>query len=448
LYQDQRGVPLTVSSAGAAAAFDSAMDGYIRNRADLPARMNALMQAAPDFALAHCMKAYLSMLSFRLDTIPAARQAAQEAERLAHGASRREQMHVAAVKAWIEGEPPRAAAIWNEILHGHPRDILAFRLAHFVNFWQGRPDLMLASVQSTEPHWSPELPGYTSLLACRCFANEECGNYLEAEAAGRDAIARDPADLWAAHGVAHVLEMQGRRGEGIAWLESLQPHWDGGNNLKHHLWWHAAMYHLERGDHEAVLRLYDQGFRDLESPLTQANPQLYIDVQNAASMLWRLARRGVDAGDRWIELADKAEQNTEDCLSAFTMPHWMMALAATGRASAAQRMLKGMRDYAQAPHSQARLIADVALPVTEAVWAHGCGEFARAVALMRPVLQSMYRLGGSHAQQDVLEQLFLDAALKSGNDADARMLLERVAGQHPVPPARRAGYAMAAHLLN
>jgi hypothetical protein len=130
------------------------------------------------------------------------------------------------------------------------------------------------------------------------------------------------------------------------------------------------------------------------------------------------------------------------------MPHWMMALAATGRASAAQRMLKGMRDYAQAPHSQARLIADVALPVTEAVWAHGCGEFARAVALMRPVLQSMYRLGGSHAQQDVLEQLFLDAALKSGNDADARMLLERVAGQHPVPPARRAGYAMAAHLLN
>ncbi len=56
----------------------------------------------------------------------------------------------------------------------------------------------------------------------------------------------------------------------------------------------------------------------------------------------------------------------------------------------------------------------------------------------------MYRLGGSHAQQEVLEQLFLDAALKAGLEEDARALLERVAGRHPVPPERRVGYAEAA----
>ena len=42
------------------------------------------------------------------------------------------------------------------------------------------------------------------------------------------------------------------------------------------------------------------------SPLTQAMPDMYIDVQNAASMLFRLARQGIDVGDRWTELADKA----------------------------------------------------------------------------------------------------------------------------------------------
>jgi hypothetical protein len=47
----------------------------------------------------------------------------------------------------------------------------------------------------------------------------------------------------------------------------------------------------------------------------------------------------------------------------------------------------------------------------------------------------------------VLEQVFLDSALKAGLDADVRMLLERVAGRHPVPPQRRRGYAMAANLL-
>ena len=63
-------------------------------------------------------------------------------------------------RIWIDGEPDRAAAIWEQILGEHPRDVLAFRLAHFVNFWLGRPDVMLASVLGVERHWSAGLPGY------------------------------------------------------------------------------------------------------------------------------------------------------------------------------------------------------------------------------------------------------------------------------------------------
>ena len=73
--------------------------------------------------------------------------------------------------------------------------------------------------------------------------------------------------------------------------------------------------------------------------------------------------------------------------------------------------------------------------------------FAQAVDLMRPVLGGMYRLGGSHAQQDVLEQLFLDATVKAGLSGDTRTLLERVAGRHKLPPSRRIGYAAAAREL-
>jgi hypothetical protein len=66
---------------------------------------------------------------------------------------------------------------------------------------------------------------------------------------------------------------------------------------------------------------------------------------------------------------------------------------------------------------------------------------------MRPAIGVMHRMGGSHAQQDVLEQLFLDAAMKAGAQEDARLLLERVAGRHPVAPDRRAGYAEAARSI-
>ena len=77
----------------------------------------------------------------------------------------------------------------------------------------------------------------------------------------------------------------------------------------------------------------------------------------------------------------------------------------------------------------------------------GRGAMLPRCALMRPVIGEMYRIGGSHAQQDVLEQLYLDSALKAGADDDVRLLLERVAGRHPVPPERRRGYAMAAALM-
>jgi tetratricopeptide (TPR) repeat protein len=303
---------------------------------------------------------------------------------------------------------------------------------------------MLSLAESVLPHWSADLPGYGSVLACRCFANEECGNYTIAEHAGRAAIERDPGDLWATHGIAHVLEMQGRRGEGIAWITGQESHFDGGNNLMHHIWWHQAMFHIERGEFDAVLALYDTRFRNLDSKVTQAQPDLYIDMQNAASMLFRLQLRGIDPGDRWQELADKAEKRVGDTLSAFTLPHWIMALMAAGRHEAAARMLGAIEAAAQAPGAHATILREAALPVGQAVRLHALGDYDAAVRIMRPALGGMYRLGGSHAQQEVLELLFLDAAMKADRRAEVRLMLERVAGRHPMPPARRIGFAEAA----
>jgi hypothetical protein len=159
-------------------------------------------------------------------------------------------------------------------------------------------------------------------------------------------------------------------------------------------------------------------------------------------MLFRLERHGVEAGHRWAELADKAEARIGDHLSPFTLPHRMMALAATGRWAAADRMLEALRAAAGSNRGDtARVLRDAALPVCEAVLAHRRGDFAAAVAAMRPALGVMHRLGGSHAQQDVLEQLFLDAALKAGLEEDARALLERVAGARGGPAPGAAGAA-------
>jgi hypothetical protein len=167
------------------------------------------------------------------------------------------------------------------------------------------------------------------------------------------------------------------------------------------------MFHLAGRQFDAVLDLYDRRFRNLASPLTAAMPDFHVDVQNAASMLMRLELRGVAVGARWEELADRAEARIGDGLSVWTLPHWMMALAAAGRDGAAAAMIDSLRT---APGA---VIREVALPVCEAVRAHRRGAHAQVAALMRPVLHRIVELGGSHAQRDVLAQLYQDANLKA-----------------------------------
>ncbi len=444
MRQDIHGLEISTSSTEAGAAFDRTVLGYVRYRADTAEHLAATLAADADFGLAHCLKGYFAMLSYKQANVPIAAEAARAARRLTAAATARERIHVAALEAWVAGDVDRTLDLWEQILAGHPTDVLALRLAHFGNFWLGRPNEMRASVERVLPGWSRELAGYGTVLSCRCFAHEECGDYAEAEPAGRSALEIDPGDIWGTHAVAHVMEMQGRHEEGIAFLEGLEPNWAGGNNLTHHLWWHRALYHLERGETDAVLDLYDRRFRNLAAPLTLAQPDLYIDVQNAVSMLFRLELQGVDVENRWNELADKAEQRIGDCLSAFTLPHWAMALAATGRDAAAGRMLEAMAAFGRGEETIAPIVGRIALPICAAVLAHRRSEHVAAVELMRPVLGDMHRLGGSHAQQDVLARLFLDSAMKAERPDDVRLVLKYTAARHPLEPHRRIGYADAA----
>jgi tetratricopeptide (TPR) repeat protein len=439
--QDAQDNTITVASEAAARAHDHVIEGFLKYRFDTGLRLKAFLAEDPLAPLGHVMAGAFAMLAYDRALLARAETCLARAEALP--ATPRERAHMAALRAWIEGTPEQALAIWEQIVAEAPRDLLAFRLHHFTAFWMGRAEHMLGLVEQVMPRWPAALPGFGSILACRCFANEEVGNYVVAEHAGRAAVALDPGDLWATHGVAHVLEMQGRRSEGLAWIAAREPHFGEGNNLMHHIWWHQAMFHIERREFDAVLALYDTRFRNKLSKVLQAQPDLYIDVQNAASMLFRLALRGVDPGARWQELADKAEARVGDTLSAFTQPHWMMALVGAGRMAAAARLLEAIAEAGQGTTAHASVLREAAYPASLAVKLHGERRYAEAVAALRPALGGLYRLGGSHAQQEVLELVFLDSARQAGARADVVLALERAA-RFPVPPARRIGFSEAA----
>lgn len=443
MRRDSRGLEISTGSAAAEAALEDFMRGFLGYRADLAQRLERLEAADPAFVMTPVLRGYATLMAFDRRLLPAAAAAAGRARALAEGATARERLHVGALEDWVAGDLDAALAGWERILAGHPHDIVAVKCVHFLTFWLGRKAEMAASIERVMPAWDAGVAGYGVLLGCRCFAQEEVGNHDAAEPDGRRAVELDPGDLWATHAVAHVMEMQGRREEGIAWLAGLAAHCEGANNLRHHLAWHRALFHLERREFETVLALYDHGFRDLASPLVRVMPDLYIDVQNAAAMLFRLERLGVDVGERWGELADRAEARIGDGLSAFTQPHWMMALAATGRAEAAERLLAGLRAYGLEAGTVPGIVRDVAVPVCEAVRAHRAGAYAVALEWMRPVMARLHELGGSHAQLDVLEQLYLDAGLRAGAQADVAAALRRAGRVRPAPLGQYIGWAVA-----
>ncbi|HYG55117.1 MAG TPA: tetratricopeptide repeat protein [Burkholderiales bacterium] len=406
--KDTYELPISTSTVAAGDAFNRALVAFAGFDADVVERVQAVQKADPAFALGHCLWGYVMMLAYSRAALPVAEEAARTAAAHAAGATPREQAHVRALERWVAGDVDGALREWEAILATSPRDLLALRLAHANYFWAGRGAEMRPSLERVASHWGDRDSGF---LACLAFALEETGDYEAAERTGRRAVELDPTEVWGAHAVAHVLEMQRRSEEGVAWLAGLEPNWNGKGAFLHHLWWHRAMFHLARREFDTVLDLYDRRIRNLQSPLVTALPDFHVDVQNAASMLFRLELRGVPVEGRWSELAEKAEARIGDQLSVWTLPHWMMALAAEGRDAQSRLMLKALAE------SENRAVREVALPVCQAVLAHRRGEHERVVALMTPVRNRLAELGGSHAQRDVVAQLY----------ADSRRRVERVA---------------------
>src|SRR3546814_15897997 len=86
---------------------------------------------------------------------------------------------------------------------------------------------------------------------------------------------------------------------------------------------------------------------------------MYLDVCNAASMLWRLEMYGVDIGNRWKDLTEVSLRHVDDHDLVFVSLHYLMALLKGGETSAAARLASQMERYAEAATTQGRVSARV-----------------------------------------------------------------------------------------
>lgn len=423
---DANGLAVSTGSRAAVEHLDRAGRLFARFRADPMAELDAALAEAPDCAMAHLMRAGLLLC---------ATEAGLEAEAARSVAAardcpttERERAHLAAASAWLGRDFERALDLYGGIVRAWPRDLFALQVAHQLDFFLGRRETLRDRPAAALEAWSEGELGFGYILGMQAFGLEECGDYGAAEDAGRWAVALDPADAWAIHAVAHVMEMQGRTEEGVRWLAMREADWAPENMLACHNWWHRALFHLDRDEVAETLALYDRGVRPGRAGGPQPPPAL--ELVDASAMLWRLRLIGVDAGAaRWAEVSDAwaATLAGPQSYYAFNDVHGIMAHLGAGRRDAAMDSLAALERAASAPDSagsNAAMAREIGLPLARGLIAFDRGAYAEAAALIAPLPPIAHRFGGSHAQRDVIALTFAEALLRGGDVAAARAMAE------------------------
>jgi len=442
MHRDCHGLELTTESAAAAAAFGRAVSSYVAWRTDTMDHLNGALQADPEFALPHAVKGIL-MLSLRKPALRAPAEKRLAAARAARPpATDRERHYIAALASLLERGIAGAVTRFEAIAAAHPHDLLALRLAQFELFWIGEVAWMRDISERAAPVWGNADPGFGAFLAMRAFGLEETGSYVEAERCGRRAIELDPDDPWAAHAVAHVLVMQARLGEGIEWCTALSRNWSAANHIRHHNWWHLALFHVEAGNRDAALAIYDTRLRDMDSPLMRAMPDFFVDIQNDAALLERLELRGLDVGNRWSDVAELAAQRIGNHESPFTSAHCALALAAAGRFAEAEELVRAMQAFAGEDRGTlGPRYALAAIPAARAAIAHRRGEHDCVLEILWPARRNLWQMGGSHAQRDLFFQMLAAAAHRLARRDMLTVFFEEMRGLGLAHLEERSSYA-------
>ncbi|MBB3995079.1 hypothetical protein GGR95_002729 [Sulfitobacter undariae] len=414
--------PVTLSTPAALEDWNGVILGLLSHGRQTPVHLGRVLDAAPDFAMGHAARGMFCMMTGRAEMIPVARDAYGTARAMAEQTpiTPRETGWITALGLWLEGKPTQAIATIEQVLTALPQDTLSAKLSHGIRFLLGDGAGMLASVERLLPAHTENHSCRGYLLGCHAFALEENGHYAAAEKAGRAGLELTADDAWGLHAVAHVYDMTAQPDAGLTLIEQNTAAWEGSNNFRYHVWWHKALLHMERGEIDYALGLYDAQIRAEKT-------DDYRDIANATSLLMRLELEGMDVGNRWQELADFSENRVEDGCLVFADLHYMLALSGADRGGArAQMTARFARDASKSGEMPAR----VATPGTEALAglnAFSEGRYDTAFSNLAAARAVLTTIGGSHAQRDVFDRMTIDAGLRAGRyDATSAILKDRL----------------------
>jgi hypothetical protein len=407
-----------------------ALDMLLTHRGDAFAEVERVLAEDGGSVFGHCLRAALIVRADSAAARPTLAASIAAIELACPDTSDPAFRHAMAARAWLNGEPALAVTLYDAILIDWPHDVLALAVANALDFHLGRRRTMRDRIVKLLPHWTAEMPGYASILAMYAFALEENGQYRSAERIARQALRFDPGHPGAIHAIAHVMEMQGRVRDGLAFLGAVESAWGHDTELSVHLAWHRALFHLDANDPGGALAIYDAGIATAGSADMAA-------LADGSALLWRLQLQNIDVGERWRLLADRWAKGNLVEARPFYVVHAMMAFVAAGLPAAAMRLAEALPSAQGNEASSLPPENALAAPLCEALLAFSRKDYSVCVEWLQRVRHIAHRCGGSLAQCDVIHLTLTEAALRARQARLARALVAERTARKPASRLNR-----------
>jgi tetratricopeptide (TPR) repeat protein len=421
--RDNWGYELSTPSDAAAAAYNDAITVTLANNAGAERLMASALDHDPGFALAEIASARQAQF---LGRMPEAQERKGRALSAAAGATRREQQHVTALAAAVDGDTPRAISLIKEHCAEFPRD--AFLLSQCVGPFSlvgfgGGPDWRAENFAMLEPHVDAYGDDWW-FLSSFAFAHNELYHFAQARELAERSLELSPRTGHGSHTMAHVLFETGEHATGSAFLDGWLPGYDRTSTIFHHLAWHLALFELNQGNAGRVIEVFE---RDLKPVETAGSPLIY-HCDNAA-LLWRCDLYGVQrpAGSRADQAAYAATAFGRAGV-AFADVHSALSYAAAGDRDRLDALVSQLRKRDADGKQPA---GGVVVAVVEGIRAVMDGDFEGAVAILEPCRAAWVRIGGSNAQRQVIEDTLLESYLRTGRVEAAKALLKERLDRRP-----------------
>ena len=166
---DIRGVPVSTTDPVCLDLLERALEAVNAFHGDPVALINDALAHDPRFVMGHVFKAALLTQAMETRIYADMVRHLEAAEALAAGANDRERGHIAAIRAWVEGDFHGAVQLWEAVANAHPFDLLAVMLVHLSGVLLGDVPNQRDCVARVFPLWDESVPGYEFILGFYSF---------------------------------------------------------------------------------------------------------------------------------------------------------------------------------------------------------------------------------------------------------------------------------------